>query len=384
MMLSNARLERSCAIWLSTAVLAVTVLAAPAQAKAPVALSAAAVAVADKYGADTAAQIFRAGGNAADAAVAIAFTLAVTYPEAGNIGGGGFMTLYMNGKPYFLDYRERAPLAATRDMYLGPDGKVVPGASLIGYRAVGVPGTVAGMWAVQHRFGKLPWRAVLAPAIHYARDGFEVDDLLARREQEAAAAFDGKTDFTEAFGSMHAGEVFKQPALADVLQRLAQQGADDFYRGQTAHRIVDAMRTGGGLITLRDLAQYRAVWREPVQADWHGMRVITAPPPSSGGVGLIQLLEMKADRADLFNGVPLNSPQYIHLVAELEKRVFADRAQYLGDPDVYQVPVAQLIAPLYLAERAADVNPNTPSPTRSIQPGLGTALPEMQCPTRTR
>jgi gamma-glutamyltranspeptidase / glutathione hydrolase len=352
--------------------------ATPVYAKAPVkpvVLSASAVSVADKYGADAAQQIFKEGGNAVDAAVAIAFTLAVTYPEAGNIGGGGFMTLYVNGKPYFIDYRERAPLAATRNMYLDDKGEVIKGKSFVGYYAVGVPGTVAGMWEAQHRFGRLTWKQVLAPAIKYARDGFVVDELLMQRRDSAAKDFEGKTNFDTYFGGMKEGETFKQPDLAAVLTRIANNGAKEFYDGKTADLIAASMR-GHGLITKRDLHDYRAVWRQPVEAKWNGYEIITAPPPSSGGVGLVQLLKMKADLKQDFNGVDLNSAQYIHLLAELEKRVFADRAQYLGDPDFYKVPVAQLTDDAYLAKRAAEVNPDAPSDTKSVVPGLGTSMPE--------
>ena len=351
---------------------------APAYAKAPqqaTVLDASAVAVADKFSADAAEQIFKEGGNAVDAAVAIAFTLAVTYPEAGNIGGGGFMTLYVNGKPYFLDYREKAPLAATRNMYLDDKGEVVKGMSLFGYRAVGVPGTVEGMWEAQRRFGKLKWKQVLAPAIKYATDGFEVSEQLQQRRDASAKDFAGKTNFDTYFGNLKQGVNFKQADLAAVLTRTANEGAKDFYDGKTANLIATSMR-GHGLITKEDLHEYKAIWREPVQADWNGYHVITAPPPSSGGVGLVQLLKMKADIAPDFKDVPLNSAQYVHLIAEIEKRVFADRAQYLGDPDFYNVPVDQLIDDAYLAKRAAEVNPTTPSDTKSVQPGLGTSMPE--------
>ncbi|MDR5739404.1 gamma-glutamyltransferase [Caballeronia sp. LZ016] len=351
----------------------------PAHARAPQAqpqvLTASAVAVADKYAADTAAQIFRQGGNAVDAAVAIAFSLAVTYPEAGNIGGGGFMTLYVDHRPYFLDYRERAPIAATRNMYLDDKGEVIKGMSLYGHRAVGVPGTVDGMWEAQKRFGKLKWKQVLAPAIKYAADGFVVDDQLVERRDRASKEFAGKTNFDLYFGSMKAGQVFRQPDLADTLQRIADKGSKGFYQGKTAELIATSM-TGHGLITERDLKEYKAVWRQPVVASWNGYRVITAPPPSSGGIGLVQLLKMKADLKDKFEGVPLDSAQYIHLVAEIEKRVFADRAQYLGDPDFYKVPVAQLTDDDYILKRAQEVNPDAPSDTKSVQPGLGTSMPE--------
>jgi gamma-glutamyltranspeptidase / glutathione hydrolase len=341
----------------------------------PQVLNASAVAVADKYAADTAGQIFKLGGNAVDAAVAIAFTLAVTYPEAGNIGGGGFMTLYVDHRPYFLDYRERAPMSATRNMYLDDKGEVIKGMSLYGYRAVGVPGTVSGMWEAQKRFGKLKWKQVLAPAIKYAQDGFVVDDQLITRRDNAAKDFAGKTNFDLYFGSMKAGEVFKQPDLANTLQRISDKGAKGFYEGDTADMIAKSME-GHGLITKRDLKDYKAVWRQPITASWNGYRVITAPPPSSGGVGLVQMLKMKADLKDKFAGVPLDSAQYIHLVAEIEKRVFADRAQYLGDPDFYKVPVAQLIDDDYILKRAGDVSPDKPTDTKSVVAGLGTSMPE--------
>ncbi|HQR03044.1 MAG: gamma-glutamyltransferase [Proteobacteria bacterium] len=339
-------------------------------------LSGSAVAVPDRYSADAAERIFREGGNAVDAAVAVALTLTVTYPEAGNIGGGGFMTLYMEGKPYFIDYRERAPLAATRDMYLDQNGAVIPGMSLTGARAVAVPGTVAGLWEAHHRFGRLKWQQVVAPAIHYARAGFVVDAQLARRATDAAQGFAGKTNFARYFGALEAGKTFRQAELAATLERLSRHGEKDFYHGRTAALIADSMQRNTGLITREDLAQYRTAWRQPLIADWNGYRVITAPPPSSGGIALLQLLKMKAARKADFAGVPLNSPQYIHLVAEIEKRVFADRAQYLGDPDFYKVPVAQLISDTYLAQRAAEVNPAAPTETAKVAPGLGAAMPE--------
>ncbi|SDV50131.1 gamma-glutamyltransferase [Chitinasiproducens palmae] len=365
--------------WAASGALTLAFLPLPdlALAKSPPTpvLDAGAVAAADRYAATTAAQIMKAGGNAVDAAVAMAFSLAVTYPEAGNIGGGGFMTLYVDGKPYFLDYRERAPVAATRDMYLDAKGEVVKDMSLVGYRAAGVPGTVDGMWQAHRRFGRLPWKAVLAPAVALARDGFVVDAQLIERRDAALKTFAGRTNFAVYFGGMREGQVFRQPELASTLERIANDGAQDFYRGKTADLIEQAMR-GHGLIDRRDLANYKAVWRAPIQASWQGYDVITAPPPSSGGIGLVQLLKMKAARAADFQNVELNSPQYIHLLAEIEKRVFADRAQYLGDPDAYKVPVARLTDDAYIARRAAEVRPDAISPTRDVQPGLGTAMPE--------
>ena len=336
------------------------------------ALKAGAVASPDRYGALAAREILQKGGNAVDAAVATAFALAVTYPEAGNLGGGGFMTLYVDGKPYFLDYRETAPAAATADMYLDDKRQPIAGRSLVGPQAAGVPGTVRGMAMAHKRFGKLPWAQVLAPAIRYAREGFLVTPQLIGNLEESQGAFVGVTNFHARFGGLKAGETFRQPELAATLERIAQGGDKAFYEGRTADLLVAQMARGDrkGLITKADLAAYKAVWREPIQADWRGFRVITAPPPSSGGIALLQLLMMKQDAAPLFRDVPLNSPQYVHLVAEMEKRVFADRAEYLGDPDFWKVPVSNLIDPAYVARRAREIDPDKPSPTPSVKPGL--------------
>ena len=333
-------------------------------------LNAGAVAAPDQYGAKVAAQILQAGGNAVDAAVATAFTLAVTYPEAGNIGGGGFMTLYVDGKPYFLDYREIAPKAATKTMYLNEKGEVIENLSLVGTKAAGVPGTVLGLWEAHKRFGKLPWAELLTPAIGYAQQGFKVADQQYQYREDANKLFAGKTNFGDYFGSMKPGAVFKQPELAKTLERIANKGAEDFYQGETAKLLVAQMQHDGGLITQTDLTDYRVKWRDPMQISWRGNTLYTAPPPSSGGIALAQLLGIKEDRAADFKGVELNSARYIHLLSEIEKRVFADRADYLGDPDFAKVPVAQLVAPDYLQKRAAEINPTAISPTEKVRPGL--------------
>ncbi|EIF30334.1 gamma-glutamyltranspeptidase [Burkholderia sp. Ch1-1] len=336
---------------------------------------ASAVAVPDRYSADTAQQIFAAGGNAVDAAVAIAFTLAVTCPDAGNLGGGGFMTVFMDGKPYFLDYRERAPQQATRDMYLDDKGNLLPGMSAVGHRAVAVPGTVEGMWQAQQRFGKLKWKQVLAPAIRYATDGFQVEPWLQQRRDAATKSFAGKTNFDAYFSGLKAGVTYRQPELAQTLSRIASDGGREFYEGRTADLIAQQMY-GHGLVTKQDLIQYKAVWRQPLTAEWNGYRVVTAPPPSSGGVGLIQMLKMKADLKPAFDGLDLNSAPYIHLIAQIEDRVFADRQQYLGDPDSFKVPVDKLIDDAYLAQRADEVKPDEVPGAAPVKPGLGGAAPE--------
>ncbi|WP_083901054.1 gamma-glutamyltransferase [Azospirillum sp. B4] len=332
-------------------------------------LSGGAVASADSFGTAAGAEILKAGGNAVDAAVATAFALAVTYPEAGNIGGGGFMTLFVEGKPYFIDYREVAPKAATRTMYLDAKGEVVPKLSLVGAKAAGVPGTVMGLWEAHHRFGKLPWARVMQPAITLAEKGFLPSDKIIAYRTDMMAQF-AVTNFARYFGGMQAGKVFIQPELAATLKRIAEGGPQEFYTGKTAGLLVAQMKKDGGLITAEDLAAYKARWREPIQFAWQGNVIYTAPPPSSGGEALAQLLKMKELRAADFQGVALNSAQYIHLLAEIEKRVFADRAEYLGDPDFYKVPVQELISDGYLAKRAAEINPRAISPTPNVKPGL--------------
>jgi gamma-glutamyltranspeptidase len=336
---------------------ALVTCALPAGAKtapASTVFDASAVATPDRYSADTAQQIFAQGGNAVDAAVAIAFTLAVTRPDAGNLGGGGFMTLQIDGKPYFLDYSAQAPQRATRDMYVDDKGNVVKNMSSIGFRAAGVPGTVEGLWQAQKRFGKLKWKQVLAPAIRYATDGFVVDASLQKRRDDAAAKFAGKTNFNAYFAGLKSGATFRQPELAQTLGRIADDGGREFYEGQTADLIAKQMY-GHGMISKTDLTQYKAVWRDPLAADWNGYRIVTAPPPSSGGIALIQLLKMKADLKPQFAGLELNSAPYIQLISQMEDRVFADRTKYAADPDAAQVPVGKLTDDAYLAQRAGEV-----------------------------
>ncbi len=335
-----------------------------------VTLEGGAVAAPDQYGAQVAADILKKGGNAVDAAVATAFTLAVTYPEAGNIGGGGFMTLYVDGKAYFLDYREVAPKAATRNMYLDDKGEIIENLSLVGARAAGVPGTVMGLWEAHRKFGKLPWAELLTPAVGYAKNGFKVAEKQYQYREDAQGLFKDSTNFNDYFGQMKVGETFRQPELAQTLERIADKGVSEFYQGKTADLLVAQMQASNGLISKDDLKDYKAVWREPMRIDWRGNVVYTAPLPSSGGIALAQLLGIKEQRAADFKGVELNSARYIHLLAEIEKRVFADRADYLGDPAFAKVPVAELVAPEYLAKRAKEINPTAISETEKVRPGL--------------
>jgi len=363
---NSVRPARTAAVWAAWVLGSLGGCAAFAQAP-PISAAAAAP---DRYGADTAAEILAAGGNAVDAAVAAAFTLAVTYPGAGNLGGGGFATVWFQGKPYFLDYRERAPASARADMYLDAKGGVIPDASTVGAGAAGVPGTVAGLAELHRRFGRLPWITDLAPAIRHAHDGFRVEAMLVAERDGRARELRGRTNFLSYFRALTAGATLRQHELEATLRRIAERGPGEFYTGHTAKLIVAEMARSHGHIAAADLRAYKPVWRVPLEADWAGYHVITAPPPSSGGIGLLTLLAMKADLAPAFAAVPLNSAQYVHLLAEIEKRVFADRAEYLGDPDFTRVPVAELLDPAYLERRAHEVSTGAPTPTRAVLPGL--------------
>ncbi|MHB8813255.1 MAG: gamma-glutamyltransferase [Steroidobacteraceae bacterium] len=330
----------------------------------------AAVAAPDAFGANTAAEILAAGGNAVDAAVATAFTLAVTYPEAGNLGGGGFATLHFDGKPYFLDFRGPAPASAATNMYLDEAGEVIADASNTGVGAATVPGTVAGLWELHRRFGRLPWRIDLAPAVRYAQGGFTVHAMLHGVRDRRAAKLNGRTNFLSYFGSLKSGDTFRQPELAATLERIATDGPRDFYQGQTADLCVAETVRNNGWLTRADLAQYRAIWRRPLTGEWAGYEVITAPPPSAGGVALLSLLAMKSHLAERFAGLALNSAEYVHLLAEIEKRVFADRIAYLGDPDFIGAPVERLLEAHYLAQRADEISVGRLTPTEMVNPGL--------------
>jgi gamma-glutamyltranspeptidase/glutathione hydrolase len=343
--------------------------AVPTEETAPE--QAAAVAMPDRYGAEVGEQILRAGGNAVDAAIASGLALAVTFPEAGNIGGGGFMLIHMDGEDSFVDYREKAPLAADRDMYLDENGDPIDEASKIGHLSVGVPGTVAGFWAAHQRYGSLPWKDLVMPAVRLAEEGFEVPERLGGGMLSySLEQYREKTNFADYFGSMTAGEPHRQPELAATLLRIAENGADEFYRGETANLLVAEMERGGGLITLEDLDRYEAKWREPLRSRWKEYEVVAAPPPSSGGFGLIQLLKIKALTAHHFDGVPHNSAQYVHLVAEISKRVFADRAEFLGDPDFVDNRLDELLSDDYIRSRALEINPDE----ISMDVGAGTGL----------
>tara|TARA_A200000113_G_scaffold154101_1_gene138885 strand:+ start:621 stop:2303 length:1683 start_codon:yes stop_codon:yes gene_type:complete len=338
-----------------------------------VGISQQAVAMPDSYSADAAMQVLQEGGNAIDAAITAQFVLAVTLPEAGNVGGGGFMTIKFEDNTDFLDYREMAPENAHRDMYLDEQGNVKAYESLFGAKASGIPGTVAGMWAAHKKYGTLEWERLLAPAVNLAEQGFVVHEKLANnvanyiaRTEEAGI----KNNFSEYFAKAKAGTNFKQPELAKTLKAIQQQGKDGFYKGDVANRIVDFMQQNGGLITYEDLLAYKAVWRKPLHLNWQGYELVTAPPPSSGGVAVAQWIGM-LEAYDSTHDLPAqNSTEYIHVMSEIGKRVFADRAEYMGDPDFVSVPVKALTDANYITERAADIQPTSISDTPSVKPGL--------------
>lgn len=338
-----------------------------------VGLSQQAVAMPDSYSADAAMQVLQEGGNAIDAAITAQFVLAVTLPEAGNVGGGGFMTIKFEDSTDFLDYREMAPENAHRDMYLDEQGNVKPHESLFGAKASGIPGTVAGMWAAHKKYGTLEWDRLLAPAVDLAEQGFVVHEKLANniahyieRAKEAGI----NNNFSEYFAHAKAGTTFKQPELAKTLRAIQQQGKDGFYKGEVANHIVDFMQQNGGLITYEDLLAYKAVWRKPLHLNWQGFELVTAPPPSSGGVAVAQWIGM-LEAYDSTHDLPAqNSTEYIHVMSEIGKRVFADRAEYMGDPDFVSVPVKALTDASYITKRAADIQPSSISDTPSVKPGL--------------
>jgi gamma-glutamyltranspeptidase/glutathione hydrolase len=291
--------------------------------------------------------IMQQGGNAVDAAVAIGFALAVVYPEAGNIGGGGFLLLRRpDGEVHFLDYREKAPAKASANMYLDSQGNVIPNMSTIGYRAIGVPGSIAGLVYAQKHWGKLTLKQVMEPAVRLARDGFVLDYEEARafRDSQLAQFPDSYRIFQRGGDYYQTGDVFKQPELARTLERVADN-PDDFYHGALAKELAASIEKGGGLITADDLAQYEVKERPPIRGTYRGYEIISAPPPSSGGIALVESL-------NILEGYDLakqgdRSAQSIHLTAEAFQRAFFDRAEFLGDPDFAKIPVAQLMDKRY-------------------------------------
>jgi len=336
------------------------------------------VATDETLGSQAGVAILKQGGNAVDAAVAVAFALAVVEPAAGNIGGGGFMLVRLaDGKTNFFDYREVAPAKATRDMYIR-DGKLIPDASTLGYRSVAVPGTVAGLELALKTHGTMKLAQVMAPAIHLAKDGFPITEKLVREFDEEKSALEKSSVSKRIFlgnprNKRHpykVGEVFRQPELAATLERIAKNGASDFYRGKTASMLVADMQSNGGIITADDLADYRPKIREILRAHYqiegHRWDVLTSPPPSSGGVAIIEALNiLRQTQLKGWDDLPS-----VRMVLEAMRRVFADRAAYLADPDYSDVPVAGLISDCYGQELFATIDPQHASSSKEIKAGI--------------
>ena len=334
------------------------------------------VASTDRVASQVGVDVLKRGGNAVDAAVAVGFALAVTYPIAGNIGGGGFMMLRRaDGSVTAIDYRETAPAAATRDMFLTPEGELVKGegSSLIGYRASGVPGTVAGMAMAhkQHGSGKLTWSQLIEPARKLAADGFVVShrtqQSLEQNQQMFAGYADSRRIFLRDGKLFREGEILKQPELAATLARLQKKGAREFYEGETARLIADDMKQHGGLITAEDLRNYTPKERAPLRGNYRGHEIISMPPPSSGGAVLIQMLNI-LEGFDVKKLGPLSS-DYYHVLVETMRRAYADRAEYMGDADFARVPVAGMIDKAYAERQRSTINLERAVPSTEVRAG---------------
>ncbi len=372
------RPRRCCVLLIALSLAAVWTPAGWTASPAPVRARHGMVVSVDEHASRAGAAMLKQGGNAVDAAVASALALAVTYPSAGNLGGGGFLLIrFRDGRTTFVDFRERAPAAASRNMYLDASGNVIPQVSTIGLRAAGVPGTVAGLEYATRKYGRLPWSRLVAPAVALARLGFPVSYELARslsrpRTVERLSRFpESRRIFLRGGRVYRPGERFAQRGLARTLERIRRGGAREFYQGYTAQKLSAFMEKNGGLVTLEDLKNYRVVERKPITGNYRGYEIISAPPPSSGGVVLLEML-------NILEGVPLAekgafSADAIHWTVEAMRRAFADRAQYLGDPDFVRVPVRGLTDKKYAETLRASIDPQRA--TSSLAVAAGNPMP---------
>jgi gamma-glutamyltranspeptidase/glutathione hydrolase len=319
------------------------------------------VVTASKIASQTGVDILKKGGNAVDASVATAFALAVTHPTAGNIGGGGFM-VFMNseGKTTTIDFREKAPFAATETMYLDENGNIKDDSNHTGLLAVGVPGTVAGLYLAHQKYGKLPWKDLVQPAINLAENGFEFNWTLYREALYFMSKADEFPFMTTYFNNekgeiSQPGNIWKQPALANTLKHIRDKGRDGFYKGEVAHIIADYMKANGGIITTEDLKKYDAIEREPMVGTYKGYNIYSMPPPSSGGVALIEMMNLM-ELVD-WETIEFNSTEYAHVLTEAMRRAFADRAEFLGDPDFnIDMPLDQLTSKEFAKTRFDNIN----------------------------
>ncbi len=343
-------------------------------ARQPVHAKHAMVVTREPHATDVGVKVLQGGGNAVDAAVAVAFALAVTHPSAGNLGGGGFMLVRLaDGTSTFIDFRERGPISASRNMYLDPATGQATRDSQLGYRASGVPGTVRGMELAHAKYGKTAWKALVQPSVELASEGFPVSwglsqALRGKITSEKLAQFpESKRIFLRGGAFYEVGETLKQPELAATLARIRDTGARDFYEGETARLLAADMAAHGGEITLEDLKQYKAIERKALEGTYKGYGVITAPPPSSGGIGILQMMGMLA-LTDYSKG-GAGSASSLHYEAEVMRRYFADRAEWLGDPDFVKVPTKGLVNAEYLRKRAESVQPGKATPSAEIKQG---------------
>lgn len=315
-------------------------------------------------------EILKMGGNAFDAMIATEMALAVCFPYAGNLGGGGFMVYRSEyGEIGSLDYREKAPIAATKNMYLDEEGNFIPEKSSVGALAVGVPGTVAGMFAVHEKLGSLPMEVILKPVIDLAKNGYIITEQQAERLEHYKTIFEEvsgeKNLFTETYKK---GDTLKNAALANTLTLIAQNGRSEFYEGETAKKLVSFLNEKGGIITLEDLAAYEAQWREPIVFNYKDLKVISMAPPSSGGICLSQILKMVEPFP--LSSYGHNSAKYIQVLAEAERRAYADRSFYLGDPDFVEIPTDSLLNDAYLSQRMQSFSFDTATPSSEVKPGV--------------
>jgi gamma-glutamyltranspeptidase / glutathione hydrolase len=340
------------------------------QAAQPVRARHAMVMAQEPLATDVGVAVLKGGGNAIDAAVAIGFALAVTHPFAGNIGGGGFLLArFADGRTTFIDFREMAPGAASRNMYLDANGLPTRD-SIEGWRAAGVPGSVRGFELAHKKYGHKTWAELLRPAFELARRGFPVSYGLAEslKNNKLLPKFAESNRIFLKSGSFYdVDDTLRQPELARTLGRIARLGANEFYQGETAKRLAAEMKKNGGLITLSDLEQYRAVERKPVEGNYRGHHIITAPPPSSGGIGILQMLGMLENSG--YEKPGWGAAATIHYMAETMRRYYADRSEYLGDPDFFQVPMRGLLDPEYIRKRAAGIDRDHATPSDQIGPG---------------
>lgn len=320
--------------------------------------------------ADVGVSVLQKGGNAVDAAVAVGFALAVTHPFAGNIGGGGYMLIRLaDGRAAFIDFRERAPEKSSHDMYLDASGMPTRD-SIEGWRSSGVPGSVRGFELALSKYGKRPWADDIAPAIDLASKGFPVSYALAeslKGSRSLAQSPESKRIFQKNGAFFEVGETLAQPELAQTLQRIAKNGANEFYEGETAKRLADEMAKHGGIISLADLKNYKAIERTPLQGKYKNYTIVTAPPSSSGGIALLEMLGI-LEGTNYEKGGP-GSASAIHYEAEAMRRAYADRNTYVGDPDFVKVPIAGLLDPAYLAKLRASIDPERATPSDEVRPG---------------